>query len=148
MTSTARFCLHSLAVAAMSALFVVSAGSAYAADINVTVDGLANDQGQVLVGLYNQASEFPKGKRIEDKITPAAKGAVTVVFKDVPAGQYALSAFQDVNKNRRLDANMQGIPTEPIGASRDARGRMGPPTFDDAVFTVGSAPLNLTIHLK
>lgn len=133
-------------------LFLVAsamlAGSAFGADLNVTLEGLASDQGQVLVGLYDKASEFPKGKRIVDQKVAAIKGKTVVVFKDVAPGQYALSAFHDVNKNNRLDANMQGVPTEPTGASRDARGQMGPPKFEDAVFTVGSAPLNLTVHIK
>lgn len=135
----------SLPLVAAAAL---AAPAASAADITVTVDGIANAQGTVMVGLYNKAGEFPKGKRIADQEAPAAKGAVTVVFKDVPAGQYALSAFHDVNKNHRLDVNMQGIPTEPVGSSRDAIGNMGPPKFEDAVFTVGSAALAQTIHVK
>lgn len=85
---------------------------------------------------------------MQDQQTVAVKGAVTVVFKDVAPGQYALSAFHDVNKNHRLDANMQGIPSEPVGSSRDAVGHMGPPRFEDAVFTVGSAAVSQTIHVK
>ena len=123
-------------------------GSAIGADVSVTIQGLANANGQVLVGLYNKASEFPEGTRVDGKVLPAIKGALTVVFKDLPSGNYAISAFHDINKNGRLDVNMQGIPIEPLGASRDAIGHMGPPSFNDAVFAVGSTPIHLTIHLR
>jgi uncharacterized protein (DUF2141 family) len=40
--------------------------------------------------------------------------------------------YHDENGNGQLDKNMMGIPRERVGFSRDARGRMGPPSFADA----------------
>ena len=136
-----------VAAAAAFAASVLLATSAHAGDLRVIVDGVNSADGKVMVAMFDKASEFPSGKRINAQMAPAAKGAVTVEFKGVPPGRYALSAFHDVNGNGRLDANMVGMPTEPYGASRDARGKMGPPAFDDAVVTIGAEPMSLTIHL-
>ena len=54
--------------------------------------------------------------------------------------------MHDKNANGKLDSNIVGIPTEPYGASRDARGRMGPPAFEDAAVDV-QGDTALTIHL-
>lgn len=129
------------------ACIAVAGGAAAAADLTVTVDGVAGAQGNVMVALFDKASEYPSGNRLKVQMVPAAAGTVRLVFTDISPGRYALSAFHDVNGNGRLDANMQGLPTEPYGASRDARGKMGPPTFADAAVNLDGQPLSLTIHL-
>ena len=57
---------------------------------------------------------------------------MTAVFEGIPRGTYAVSVLHDENGNGRLDSNVFRIPTEGYGASRDARGTLGPPSFDDA----------------
>ena len=138
---------HRIQAALAAAGLCLLAAPALAGEIRVTVEGVAGTEGRVLAALFDKASEFPSGKRLQQAAAPAAKGRVTLTFKDVPAGRYALSAFHDVNGNGRLDANMVGMPTEPYGASRDASGKMGPPKFDDAAVNVGAEPLLLTIRL-
>jgi len=54
----------------------------------------------------------------------------------VPPGQYAVRLFHDVNGNGQFDTNPFGIPTEPFAFSNNARGRFGPATWEEAVFTV------------
>ena len=126
----------------------VAATTAYAADVRVTIEGVASAEGKVMAALFDKAAEFPRGKMSVGNMAPAAVGAVKVVFADVPPGKYVISVYHDVNGNQRLDANMVGIPSEPYGFSRDARGKMGPPSFDDAVFEVSKDTVNLTIRVK
>jgi len=66
----------------------------------------------------------------------------------LPPGRYAVSVFQDMNGNRKLDTNFIGIPTEASGSSNDAPAKWSAPKFKDAVFTVGSEPVDLTIRLN
>ncbi len=40
-----------------------------------------------------------------------------------------------------------GVPKEGRGYSKGARGRFGPPSFDDAVFTMGDADLTIRIQM-
>jgi uncharacterized protein (DUF2141 family) len=58
----------------------------------------------------------------------------------------ALSVFHDANNDGKLGANPAGVPIEPYGFSRDARGRFGPPEFDAAAIDV-QGDQRVTIHL-
>ena len=124
------------------------AGLAQAADLTVVVGGLTKGEGQVMVALFNDPAGFPRGKVLNGQMTPAKPGQVEVVFKDLAPGTYAVSAYQDLNSNQRLDANMVGMPTEPYGFSRDAKGQFGPPKFDDAAFKVGAEPQRIQLKLS
>lgn len=42
-------------------------------------------------------------------------GKVSFKFEGVPAGRYALLAFQDIDENGKLDRNSKGTPLEPVG---------------------------------
>ena len=57
----------------------------------------------------------PFGMYIE--LTPEQKKAKRVSFKfeGIPKGNYLLSAFQDLNKNEKLDRDYMGTPVEPFG---------------------------------
>ena len=65
----------------------------------------------------------------------------------LPPGRYGVTVIHDKNANGKLDSNIVGIPTEPDGASRDARGRMGAPAFEDAAVDVqGDTALTIHVH--
>jgi uncharacterized protein (DUF2141 family) len=66
----------------------------------------------------------------------ASGQSLVVHFKDLPPGEYAAVAFQDVNGNGKLDKNFLGIPKEPYGFSNSARGSAGPPKFSAAAVTL------------
>ena len=76
----------------------------------------------------------------------AASPRTVLVLRDAPPGRYGVSVMHDRNANGKLDSNIVGIPTEPYGAIRHARGRMGPPAFEDAAVDV-QGDTALTIHL-
>ncbi len=122
--------------------------SADAAEVTIRVEGLERAEGRLMVAMFDTAEDFPRGTRRFGEIADAVKGSVTVVFRDVPPGRYAASLYHDLNRNERLDANLLGIPSEPYGFSRNARGKMGPPKFDDAAFTVAAEPVNLVVQVK
>ena len=100
-----------------------------------------------MVGLFNTSDGFP-GKPFAGQTTPALIPSVVLVFENVEPGRYALSAYHDRNGNGKLDVGAFGIPNEPFGFSRNARGKMGPPAFDDAAFEVPAAGVSLVIHFK
>ncbi|QOL51609.1 DUF2141 domain-containing protein [Massilia litorea] len=79
---------------------------------------------------------------------PAQPGETTVVVKGVPAGTWAVLAYQDENGNNELDRNFVGMPKEPYGFSRDARGKFGPPSFEDAAIEVGETQATATVRLR
>jgi uncharacterized protein (DUF2141 family) len=61
---------------------------------------------------------------------------VTVTLENVPSGEYAVSLFHDENGNKKLDKGLFGIPTEKYGVSNNAKGKYGPPSYDDCKFVI------------
>ena len=59
-----------------------------------------------------------------------------VEFKDLNAGTYAVQYYHDENNNEKMDTGSFGIPLEGYGFSNDARGFMGPPDFEDELFSL------------
>jgi uncharacterized protein (DUF2141 family) len=129
----------------LSALFLF--GGSFTLTVNLK--GLKSDKGMVDVALYNDAEAYPtKPDRAVAKLrSPIANGAAVVEFKNLDPGTYAVAAYHDVNDNGKLDANFIGIPKEPTGASNDAKGRMGPPSFKDAQFAL-STDKSITISMQ
>ena len=112
----------------------------HAGDLEVVVRGVHSTDGQVLVAVHRESPEaaFPSDASV---VASAARAATTddivIVFPDLPAGDYAVAAFHDADGDGTLNANFVGMPTEGYGFSNDARGFMGPPTFDAAAIAVG-----------
>lgn len=77
-----------------------------------------------------------------------ATGTLVLEFDHVRPGTYAIALLHDENENGRADRALSMIPREGFGFSRDAAVRMGPPDFEDAAFTVGSAQVNQTIRMR
>ena len=92
------------------------------------------------------AGSWLKGPPAAVAQADAASPRTVLVLRDVPPGPYGVTVIHDRNANGKLDSNIVGIPTEPYGAIRHARGRMGPPAFEDAAVDV-QGDTALTIHL-
>jgi len=134
-------------IAAVSAVILGLCAPARAGDLTVEVQGVKSTQGEVAVGLFDEGAAFPKqftrGVRL-----PASKDTIVALFKDVKPGAYAISAYHDENDNKKLDRGLFGIPKEPYGFSRDARGEGGPPQFRDAQFEVPEQGSKVQIKLR
>ena len=56
----------------------------------------------------------------------------TLAFSFVlPEGQYAISVYQDINDNKKLDLGLFGIPKEPTGFGNNFRPRFSAPKYKD-----------------
>lgn len=132
------------------ALLAIYALPASSAEITALVSGLKNDQGQVVLHLYNQPEPFPTQPDRSFQTTKAKiqRGQAKVSFKSIPPGLYAIAAYHDENHNNKLDTSFIGIPNEGMGASNEAKGHFGPPKFKDAQFTVESEDQQLSIQIK
>ncbi|MRI00019.1 DUF2141 domain-containing protein [Kriegella sp. EG-1] len=130
-------------------LFLFCFNSAIAQDINaydieVTINNIENDEGQIRIGLYNSADSWLKNidKGLNGTIE---NGTCKVIFKNVSNGTYAISSYHDENSNNELDSNMLGFPKETVGSSNNAPAKLGPPKWDTAKFVVNGESLKLTI---
>lgn len=94
--------------------------------VTVEISGVESADGEIRVGLYDEAQFLKKPLQVV-RVKPA-KGTVTGTF-DIAEGAYALSVIHDVNGNGKLDRNVLGIPKEPYGFSSNPT-LFGAPTFD------------------
>lgn len=78
-----------------------------AADLTISINGIRNDKGKVLVMIKSVSKDttFQKMKEI-------TKDSCNFVFNDIEDGTYKLSAFHDENGNYNIDKDEKGIPTE------------------------------------
>lgn len=107
-----------------------------AGELIIHLTGLPSDQGQAVVLLYRSGDGFPvkEARAWRRESAPIEERAATLHVTGVPYGTYAFTVYQDMNANRKLDTNFIGIPKEPVGVSKNARGRLGPPRWKDANF--------------
>jgi len=118
------------------------------ATLVIRVTGLRSDSGKVHVILFDRAKGYPTrpGKSTRKAVGSISGGVSIVTFKGLSPGTYAASALHDEDSDGRMKTNFIGMPKEGIGASNDARGVMGPPSFEAACVEV-SAP-RTTIGIK
>ncbi len=121
----------------LSAAFVVHSEAQEASGtVQFVVTDVRNEKGSVRVLLWDAPRGYPsKFNRAKRQGTgKIVKGRAVVIFKGLPPGSWAALAYHDEDGNGQLRKNFIGMPKEGMGASRNARGRMGPPSFEDASF--------------
>lgn len=93
--------------------------------------------GSVMVALYDSAAAYDGASgRPVAATAVSASGRVVATFENLPAGDYAVKAFHDVNGDGEMNTNPFGMPIEPYAFSNNAVGNMGPARWDRARFTV------------
>ncbi|MCD2515482.1 DUF2141 domain-containing protein [Massilia sp. G4R7] len=100
-----------------------------------------------MVALYDGPGNFLR-KPVRSARVDAAKGAVDIVLKDLPAGGYGIAVFHDANGNGKMDSNAMGIPVEDHAFSNNARGTMGPPSFEQVKVDLPAAGATAAISLR
>lgn len=129
-----------------AAALAASAAATQAHVLTVEVLDARSDQGTIAGALYGSEAGWLKEPFLQGDRQPAA-AKVVLVYRDLPPGRYAVSLFHDENGNGKLDTNVVGMPTERYGFSRDARGRMGPPSFADAAVEL-TGDATITVRLR
>ncbi|HYF23842.1 MAG TPA: DUF2141 domain-containing protein [Caulobacteraceae bacterium] len=113
--------------AVLAALAACSlAGAAQAGDVTIEFEGVQDRGGQLLAALSSKG-EFLGRARFSDRVVSPRPGVVRVTFRDVPAGDYAVTAIHDADDDGRL--KMDGyMPAE--GWAFSGPPLMGPPDFE------------------
>jgi uncharacterized protein (DUF2141 family) len=130
--------------------WIVAQGFAQTGTVVLNVTQIQADKGgEISAGIFVK-DNFPKvGKQFVGQEKSVAGKSMQLIFEKVPAGEYGVVVFQDIDKNKDLKTNFVGFPKEPIGFSNDAKIKFGPPDFDDAKVKVEAGKtLTLTINLN
>jgi len=109
-----------------------------------------DDRGQVGCMLFDSQKGFPgdSSAALRKKWCAIQKTESVCRFDPIPAGTYAVACFHDQNKNGKLDKNLFGMPSEGTVASNNAKGSMGPPSFQDAKFSFAAKPSELRLTMN
>ncbi len=115
--------------------------------LTITVNGLRNSRGQVIMQLYNNAQAFDGNqydRAVETIITPAKGFAKQHLLKNLPLGDYAIIIIHDENSNGEYDT--AGSFYEGYAYSNDA-GKNDIARFHEARFelTEQDRDINLTL---
>ena len=99
--------------------------------LNLEISGIEKINGAIMVAVYDSKEDFLSQNMISsgqfEVKTNLVKGHLSLPF-----GTYAISVFHDTNNDGELNSNFIGIPKEPIGFSKDAKGKFGPPKYEQA----------------
>ncbi|WP_232314662.1 DUF2141 domain-containing protein [Sphingopyxis sp. QXT-31] len=126
----------------MAALLSLTAASAPPPEsgrpsIDVSISGLRNMNGQVLVCLTTNAKAFPDCSKDKASVKMAVKAVDAAHFRvAAPAnGTYAIAVVHDENSNNKMDLAIF-LPREGFGFSRNPTITVGAPSFKSASFAV------------
>jgi uncharacterized protein (DUF2141 family) len=110
--------------------------------ITVTVVNATSDTGKIGYALYNK-DNFGL-KPIQGKEGKIVNGKSTVVFENVPSGEYAVTCYHDKNNNNKMDFAANGMPLEDYGSSNNVMA-FAPPSYENAKFMLKDENLKLEI---
>lgn len=122
----------------------VTGTAATAQGLNITIDSLRNDRGEVLIFVFDRARPFERlnawGAAHFAQIK-AQTGQMEVVFDGLIEGPYAVFLFHDENSDEELNANSTAL-FEGVGAT-GAPHRDDDPTFAQASVMPGDVTVKL-----
>lgn len=143
---TVSFFILAAGVWAASTLSVQAAAekSAAPAGLTLQVTDIRNDQGKIIVLVFDDATAFQSddvNKAVAFQEVNAAQGTLEIAFADLTEGPYAISLFHDENGD--YDFNMVGgYPLEGYGMS-GASGPLDEPDFQKAAVTPGTVTIRV-----
>lgn len=118
--------------------------------LTVQVHLTSQAHGELAYLIFAAPAGFPgdPGKALRHGFLPIPAGAERMnIHVELPPGTYAVSVYEDLNGNHRLDHNFLGIPREPVGVSGNPRARYGPPRFDECSFRVDGHAQTIDIRV-
>ena len=104
-------------------------------DLTIRFENVKDTKGELYVGIFEK-DNFLRQPTIGKMVKVSANGS-EVTFEGVAYGSYAISVFHDLNNNKTMDRESDGMPLEPWAMS----GSVDPnqyPTWDGAKFELNS----------
>jgi len=129
-------------------LLIFAMPSFSATEIRVRIQGAEAGVGPVYLNLMDKASyEHDRPPLLQAKLVKESQDWV-YNFQDVPAGDYAVMAFQDLNNDKEPGFSMFSGPNEPFGVSRNVEIGLFPPDWQEIKVKKGQKALSLSINLQ
>lgn len=128
------------------ALALALPAAAQAGPVSVELSGLRGG-GTLYVQLQTRA-QFLGGERVAGRIVQApAAGVLSVDLGEVPAGDYAVSVWHDLNGNQRMEIDPTAAAAPDGWAMRNAEALRARPEFDQVSLAVPAAGASIPLAL-
>ena len=102
--------------------------------LRIKITNVKVNSGDVIVEIYDNKSNWLKTPF--RKISLASTQNVVNASFEIPFGKYAVTIYQDQNKNGETDMNFLGIPKELVGFGNNYK-PFGEPKFKSALIEFG-----------
>lgn len=125
----------------------------FSEELTIKVDNIKNKNGEIVANVYSKEKSkgFPTKNKNPICTTRATiiSGGAILHCDGLSPGFYAARVFHDENRNKKIDHNWIGYPSEGFGFSNNARVIFGPPKFSAAEFIIRrNENLEIGITLK
>ena len=80
-------------------------------DLKVRLKNYPSSEGTMMIGVFDEKGFLNKPVKGE-AVKVEGKESVTVTFKNLPYGEYAVSVLHDKNGNQQMDFDQRGMPLE------------------------------------
>lgn len=116
---------------------LLGGASAPGPQLDLSISGLRNTKGQVLICLTSNPKGFPdcSKDKTATRLAVKASNAARMTIAVPGNGTYAIALIHDENSNNKMDMALF-LPKEGFGFSRNPTITTGPPKFKSASFTV------------
>lgn len=114
----------------------------------VEIENIKKDK-PIYVAVFNKQDKFldADNATATDVAQPGGKSSVQITF-NLPPGEYAVSIFQDVNEDGKMNKNMFGAPSEPYGFSNGFKPKFSAPTFEDCKVNFTQSKQKIVVPLR
>jgi len=116
------------------------------AQLTLTVTDIKEHKGALMVAVFDAAG-YDADKQVTALMIPVI-GDTATASVDLPAGEYGIKMFHDVDGDGKMSMNPFGMPTEPFAFSNNAPARFGPAVWADAKFKLEAPAAVQTIKLQ
>lgn len=113
--------------------------------LSVEVIGAKPSSGQIVLSLFDSPNRHLKKPLVSLRQNVDANGKALFELSGLDNALYSVSVFYDEDLDGQLDKNFIGIPTELVGFSNNAKGRFGPPTFDQTKVRSSGLPVEIRL---
>ncbi len=143
----ATLCILGLGFAGLPLSPALAAGDS-AGTLTINIAGFRNDAGFAMISVVNSQKGYDDGIHCRKFKCRIAGGRVTQLVVDLEFGEYGISIYHDENENGKIDKRMFGIPVESYGFSNNARGRFGPPGYEEVKFMFNAPAMAISVEVQ
>lgn len=113
-------------------------------ELKIRITNIEINKGKLNVAIFNNPKDWLE-KPFAAQSVPASKNELEFTFS-LPEGNFAISVYQDVNNNGKLDHGFIPIPKEPVGFGNNYK-PFAKPDYNQAtiIFKKDSKPLEIKL---